>query len=381
MAASFKELGLNIDFINSLEKQDIKIPTDIQEKVIPAALQNKDIVAKSQTGTGKTLAYLLPVFEKINIDKKEMQCIILAPTHELVMQIDKEIQLLSKNCENTITSCTIIGEVNMARQIEKLKNKPYIIVGSPGRILELIKKRKITSHTIKTIVLDECDRLLDKNNISKVKDIIKTTLRERQLMAFSASINDLTLNSAASLMKEPLVIKIHNEILNTNVEHMYFLCDQRDKFELLRKIIAAENPKKSIIFINKAMEIEFIVSKLKYHHFTCYGLYGNSKKEERKRSLEAFRNGKIQFLVASDIAARGLDIKDVTHIFNLDLPEDPKEYLHRVGRTGRMNKSGTTISIINNSELSFIKKYKNKFNLDIKEKYVFKGKIMDKANG
>ncbi|MFT8313872.1 MAG: DEAD/DEAH box helicase [Clostridium sp.] len=379
MTISFEELGLNIDLINSLEKQDIKIPTDIQAKVIPLALENKDIIAKSQTGTGKTLAYLLPIFQKIDSEKKEMQCIILAPTHELVMQIDREIQLLSQNSQINVTSCTIIGDVNMSRQIEKLKKKPHIIVGSPGRIFELIKKRKIASHTIKTIIIDECDKLLDKNNISKVKDIIKTTMRDRQLMAFSASINETALSSASSLMKEPLIIKIQDEILNTNVHHMYFLSELRDKFELLRKIISSENPKKSLIFINKPVEIEFIVSKLQYHHISCYGLYGNAGKEERKKALADFRNGKIQFLVASDIAARGLDVKDITHIFNLDLPEDPQEYLHRVGRTGRMNKAGITISIITKDNLPTIKKYENKFNLEIKEKYIFKGKIIDKT--
>lgn len=377
--SEFKKLGLNIDLINSLKNQDITIPTDIQAKVIPLALENKDIIAKSQTGTGKTLAYLLPIFQKINFNKKEMQCIILVPTHELAMQIDREIKLLSQNSVEDVTSCTIIGNVNMARQIEKLKKKPHIIVGSSGRIFELIKKRKISSHTIKTIIIDECDKLLDKNNIATVKDIIKTTMRDRQLMAFSASINETALTSASSLMKEPSIIKIEDEILNTNVEHMYFLSEQRDKFELLRKIIAAENPKKSIIFINKSMEIEFIVSKLKYHHISCYGLYGNAGKEERKKALQDFRNGKIQFLVASDIAARGLDVKDITHIFNLDLPEDPKEYLHRVGRTGRMNKSGTTISIITKKDIPTIKKYINKLNLKIKEKYIFKGRIIDKA--
>ncbi|AGK98828.1 DEAD/DEAH box helicase [Clostridium pasteurianum] len=378
MTISFEELGLNIDLINGLKKQDIKIPTDIQAKVIPLALENKDIIAKSQTGTGKTLAYLLPMFQKIDSEKREMQCIILAPTHELVMQIDREIQLLSQNSQINVTSCTIIGDVNMSRQIEKLKKKPHIIVGSSGRIFELIKKRKISSHTIKTIVIDECDKLLDKNNISKVKDIIKTTLRDRQLMAFSASINETALSSASSLMKEPLIIKIQDEILNTNVQHMYFLSELRDKFELLRKIIASENPKKSLIFINKPVEIEFIVSKLQYHHISCYGLYGNAGKEERKKALADFRNGKIQFLVASDIAARGLDVKDITHIFNLDLPEDPQEYLHRVGRTGRMNKAGTTISIITKDNLPTIKKYENKFSLEIKEKYIFKGKIIDR---
>ena len=197
MNKSFNELNISESIINGLAKQNITIPTGIQETSIPFALENKDIIAEAHTGTGKTLAFLIPIFEKINYEKREMQAIILAPTHELVMQIETQIKLLASNSSMGITSLSIMGESNIEKQIKKLKEiKPHIIVGSPGRILDLIRKKKITAHTIKTIVLDEADNLLSKNKPAIIKDIIKSTMKDRQLMFFSASINNETLKLA-----------------------------------------------------------------------------------------------------------------------------------------------------------------------------------------
>lgn len=378
MTTSFNELNLNSKLIEALNKQNIKVPTEIQTKTIPLAIQNKDIIGQSQTGSGKTLAYLLPIFEKINTDKKEMQAIILAPTHELVMQIDSQIKMLSKNSELNVTSTTAIGEVNIQRQIDKLKEKPHIIIGSTGRILQLIRKRKITSHTIKTIVIDEGDKLLDQNNLNAVKDVVKTTMRDRQLMMFSASITEKAIKSAKALMKEPEVIQIETKaIVNPNIKHMYILSEQRDKILVLRKLLASLTPKKSIAFINRGGDIDFTTERLKYHHVNASSIFGNSSKEDRKKALNDFRTGKTKLLIASDVAARGLDIKEVSHIFNLDLPEDPMEYLHRCGRTGRGSDLGTTISIVTDRDLSLIKEYEKKLNIEILEKHLYKGEIID----
>ncbi|WMJ82207.1 DEAD/DEAH box helicase [Clostridium sp. MB40-C1] len=378
MINSFDTLDLDSRLIEGLKKEGIIKPTDIQIKTIPLALENKDIIGQSETGSGKTLAYLLPIFQKINSDKREMQSIILAPTHELVMQIDKQIKLLSQSSGMSITSTTIIGEVNVKRQIDKLKEKPHIIVGSTGRILQLIKKKKISAHTIKTIVIDEGDKLLDQNNLSVVKDIIKTTMRDRQLMVFSATINQKAINIAKSLMKEVEVIQIEEKnLVNPNITHMYLTGEQRDKIIILRKLVAALKPKKAIVFINKSEEIELTTEKLQYHNIKAYGIYGSSSKEERKKALEGFRSGDIQLLIASDIAARGLDIKGVSHIFNLDLPEDSMEYLHRSGRTGRSENLGTSISIVTEREIPLIKKYEKDFGIKIEEKKVSRGALMD----
>jgi ATP-dependent RNA helicase DeaD len=377
MSMLFDELGLNINLIDGLKKENITVPTEIQEKVIPLALKNKDIIGQSQTGSGKTLAYLLPIFQNIESKKREMQTIILAPTHELVVQIDKVIKALAEDSMLSITSLAIIGDVNIKRQVEKLREKPHIIVGSTGRILELIKMKKISAHTIKTIVIDEGDRLLDEKNIGAVKDIIKTTLRDRQLMLFSATIDAGVINTAEGLMKTPEVLKVEDNIsVNPNIEHMYVLTELRDKIEMLRKVIAAEKPSKAIVFINKTDETEITTLKLQYHHFKAYGLHGKATKEERQKAMEDFRSGRLQLLVASDLAARGLDIKDVTHIINLDLPAHSKDYLHRVGRTGRANESGKAISIVTQTELSLIKKYEKEFNININVKEVHLGKLV-----
>ncbi|KOA20381.1 DEAD-box ATP-dependent RNA helicase CshA [Clostridium homopropionicum DSM 5847] len=376
---SFQELGLNEAIVTGLNKLHIIKPTSIQEKAIPEALLNKDIIGQSETGSGKTLAYLLPIFQKVDLTKREMQAIILAPTHELAMQIDREITALAENSNTPVTSAPIIGEVNIKRQIEKLKEKPHIIVGSSGRILELIKKKKITAHTIKTIVIDEGDKLLDQNNLPLVKDVIKTTMRDRQLMVFSATINSKTLSVAQELMKSPVFLKAEETVkVNPNITHMYFKCENRDKIELLRKLIASINPEKAIVFINKNEETRLTTSKLQYHKVKAEAIYGNASKEERKTAIDSFRTGKIKILVSSDLSARGLDVKGVTHIFNLDLPEEPENYLHRVGRTGRAGESGTAISIVTEREVSFINKYTRQFNINIEEKEIYKGVIYNK---
>lgn len=378
MTATFLDLKINESLIAGLKKQDIEEPTNIQANAIPPALENKDIIGQSQTGSGKTLAYLLPMFQKVDSSKREMQAIILAPTHELVMQIDKQIKTLAENSGIPMKSITIIGQVNVERQIEKLRDKPHIIVGSAGRIFELIKRKKINAQTVKTIVIDEGDRLLDIKNIGVIKDIIKTTQRDRQLMVFSATINDSTLSTSKGLMKEVVFVKAEEqEQLNPNVEHLYFVTEHRDKIEVLRKLIASMNPEKAIVFINKSEEIEHTTAKLKFHKLNAMGIHGSAEKEDRQRALEGFRSGKIQLLVASDLAARGLDIEDVFYIFNLDLPVDPKEYLHRVGRTGRMGKQGLVLSIVTEREAEIIKKYQNAFHINISQKEVYMGAIAE----
>ena len=342
-------------------------------------LKNKDIIAEAHTGTGKTLAFLIPIFEKINVEKREMQAIILAPTHELVMQIDAQIKLLAKNSNMNVTSLTIMGESNIEKQIKKLKEvKPHIIVGSPGRILDLIKKKKITAHTIKTIVLDEADNLLSKNKPVIIKDIIKSTMKDRQLMFFSASINKETLNLAKTLVKDVEIIKIENKSeINPKIEHICILGSLRDRFENLRKLLAAEQPQRAIVFVNNNTDLRQINEKLQYHKVKSTAIYGNASKEERQRALDAFRRGKCNVLVSSDLSARGLDIPEVSHIISLDFPVNPDEYLHRAGRTARGNNSGVSVCLITNKDIEILQSYEKAFDIEFTVKKLYGGKLMD----
>ncbi|MBC2725871.1 DEAD/DEAH box helicase [Desulfosporosinus sp.] len=375
---TFNQLGLDESLVNALRQQGIVEPTTIQEKAIPLILANKDVLGQSETGTGKTLAYLLPIVQKIDTLKKETQAIILTPTHELAIQIQREIEMLSIGSGLAVTSTAIIGNVNISRQIEKLKQKPHIIVGSSGRILELIQKKKIVAQTVKTMVLDEADRLLDENNASLVKSVIKTTLSRTQLLLFSATLPPATYLRASELLKAPEIIRVTNKIMIApTVEHMFFLAEQRDKIEVLRKLIRIIVPTRALIFINKSEEVEKTVEKLNYHGLEAEGIYGGANKADRKRAMDDFRTGKSTLLVASDLAARGLDIKEITHVFNLDLPEEPQLYLHRVGRTGRAGQSGVAISIVNDKEVSFLRKLEKTFEIRISAKEMVQGEIAD----
>lgn len=378
MNKSFNELGLNENIIRGLNKQGITTPTEIQTLTIPSALDNKDVIGEAHTGSGKTLAFLCPLFQKINSEKREMQALILAPTHELVIQIESQIKLLAQNSEIPVTSLTIIGDVNIDKQIKRLKDtKPHIIVGTPGRVIDLIRKKKITAHTLKTIVIDEADNLLDNTSTKTVQDIIKTTMRDRQLMVFSATISKGALDVAKSIMKEANILKSENKVtLNPNIEHIYIEVDQRDKFETLRKILAATEPEKAIVFVNNGYEINNVAEKLNYHNKSTFGVHKKLTKEQRQLALEKFRNGKIKILVSSDVSARGLDIAGITHIINLDCPQNYNEYLHRAGRTARGNNVGTTISLVTPKETNAIKGYERKFKIKINKKIVKGGKLI-----
>ena len=238
--------------------------------------------------------------------------------------------------------------------------------------------KKLKSHGVKTIVIDEGDRMIDENNIEGVKSIIKTTLRDRQIMLFSATVSLKAVEIAKTLMKDPEVIKVGDKsVVNPNIEHMYFLVEKRDKLDSFKKAYKCNNPEKAIIFINKSDEVEITTSKLSYHGLKVEGIHGSSDKENRKKAIEDFNAGKIQLLVASDLAARGLDIQGVTHIFNLDIPENSKDYLHRVGRTARMGLRGLALSIAEERELELIKTYEKDFNIEILQKDIYMGKIID----
>ncbi|MEG2288530.1 MAG: DEAD/DEAH box helicase [Clostridium sp.] len=378
MMKNFQELGINCNIINSLKQLNIIMPTRIQEMSIEKITQNLDIMMQSETGSGKTLAYLLPLIEKINYDKRENQFIVLVPTHELALQVNDVLSNLAEKSSLNIKSIVIMGDVNIKRQVEKLKDKPQFVIGSPGRILELIKLKKISAHAVKTIVIDECDKLLDRNNYEVVKDVIKTTLKDRQLLMTSATLTEETITIGKEIMKSPEIVKCNEDItINPNITHLYIVCDKRDKILTIRKLMASIEPRKAIAFINKTDEIQILTSKLQFHGLNVDGIHGSFMKNERQKAMNDFKSEKINLLVSSDLSARGLDIPGVTHIFNIDLPEDINTYLHRSGRTARGENKGTVISIVSPDEIIQIKNFSNKFNFTITEKTLSYGRLDD----
>ncbi len=377
---TFAQLGLPAEFIGALAQENITAPTDIQRQTIPLLTAGKDVIGQSVTGSGKTLAYLLPLMLKIDTSRKEAQAVILAPTHELVMQIYQQTQRLTQNSQLPLKTVVLMGESNINNQIAKLKEKPQLIIGTAGRILDLIKKRKINAQTIKTIIIDEVDNLLDNTNGPFVLEIIKATQKDRQLAAFSASLSDNTLKLLHEQMKSPHLVRVNSQIvMNPHIEHYYLVSEQRGKFELLRKLLNATTPKQALIFLNDGQRIDLLCDKLKYHHHKASPLFGNMDKEERQKALKDFRQGKINLLVASDLGARGLDIPDITHIINMDFPLEANEYIHRAGRTARGHRHGICFSIVNPTELAALRIYQREFGITINPVHLVKGKILSGA--
>jgi superfamily II DNA/RNA helicase len=376
---TFHAFEIKENLIEGLHKENIIEPTAVQEAAIPIALQNLDLLATAATGSGKTLAYLLPAFERIDTNSKELNTLILAPTHELVVQINTVIKRLAKNSNTSLRSTTIVGNVNIKRQLEALKAKPQIIVGTPGRVLELIQMKKLKAHQVKTIVIDEADKLLSDSNHKNIQAIIKTTLRDRQILAFSASLHPTTQTRATAMMKAPTVIDLSAEKPNLDIKHFCLVVERRKKIITLRKLLHAVQPKKALVFINRNELIQEVVDKLNYHHIKAEGVFGNATKVERKAALDAFRSGKSTVLIASDLLARGLDLPKLTHVINLDLPAEVNEYIHRAGRTGRAGNKGTAISLVSENEINFLMGVEKKFDIEFEVKELSRGQLIDRA--
>lgn len=376
---TFNELGLNEKLINGLAKKNITEPTKVQSLTIEKIIEHKDLLVNSETGSGKTLSYLLPMFEKINSAKKDPQVLILAPTHELVMQIANEAKTLAENSGMDIATFAIIGEVNIQKQIKNIKSiKPQIVVGTAGRVLDLIQQKKLKVHEVKSIILDEIDSLITRKGEAIVEKIIKTTLRDRQLLGFTASLDKKSESFCDFMMKDMEIIKATDEsVINPNIDHLYIYGDRREKFTNLRKSLSSTKPKRSIVFVNDEDSIEVINEKLNYHRYKSVCISGKMSKEDRRNAMTAFRSGKANILVSSDLSARGLDIPDVSHIFNLDFPLSKNEYLHRCGRSARGNKKGIAVSIVTNQNLNTIRDYKRQFKINMKAVELKDGKFVD----
>lgn len=377
MSEKFLELGLREDLANALEAIGVTEPTPIQQSAIPKALEGRNVIGQSATGTGKTFAYLLPLLQAVDAAKPGAQAVVLAPTFELAMQIYRQLELIVRAGALKVTCASIIGGANIARQIEKLKKKPQIIVGSAGRIIELKKKGKLKLDQVRVVVLDEADRLLDDQHLDAVKLVAESAHAKRQYLLFSATITPGALQRA-EFVKDPVLARLKEEsIARPNIENLYFVADFRDKIEALRKITGLLNVRRGLVFVNRTYDLRTALDKLRYHDVKVTALTGEGSKQDRKSAIDAFTKGKARLMLATDLAARGLDIADVDYVIHLDLPENEKIYLHRAGRTGRAGKSGVAITLAAPKEVGRLQEIARKLKLTLSEKRLSGGEIRD----
>lgn len=412
--SEIKELNPNI--ISDLSNRNIVTMTDIQEKAFKHILSGRDLIAASSTGSGKTLAYLIPIIMKLNPDCKNVQSIILVPTQELAAQINEQVSILlnslnnsfqsnktkgaivsdlsvSETGESNITSANktsiklcsqfVIGEGNINRQIEALKSKPCILIGTPARILQLIQMKKLKVHEVKTLVLDEADKLCKKTYIEQIYAIRKCLMKRTQVLLFSASIDAHTRKTANDLTFKAIYMDINanksaDSLIPKTIKHIYFLTERRERIEMLRKVIAAAKPEKAMIFINSKYDLEESYQKLMYHNYSVDYISSDKDKIGKKNAINNFKSGKTKYLLCTDIAARGLQIDNVDVVINVTLPEESSEYLHRAGRCGRNGNKGTCISILTENEINKIKKYQKDFKINVVAKKLYQGKIVAK---
>lgn len=357
------------------KKSGFEQPTSIQDEAIPMIIEGKDVIAESPTGTGKTLAYLLPLLNLIEADSPSLQAVVLASSQELVMQVYQEFQKWSEG--SGIRGTSIIGGANLKRQLEKLKKRPHVIFATPGRLYELIKQKKVKMHEVKMVVLDEGDQLLIPEHLNTVQNIVKSTMADhRQVVLFSATMKAETEGLAKGLTKEPEFLRIvKDEIASSGkVEHIYFLAEQRDKIKLLEKIARLEGIK-ALAFINDIGEIQVFKEKLHFKELSVGILHSDMKKLDRQTALKSFRDGKMNLLIATDVAARGLDIQGVTHVVHIDFPRDLTQYVHRTGRTGRMGASGMVISLVTEREERELKQFCRDLHVPVEKRIFYKGQI------
>lgn len=375
----FKEFISDKKILDCVKKLSFRRATEVQGAVYEKVKNGESLFAQAPTGTGKTLAYLLPLFERYKTMERENKIMILAPTGELALQIHRQAIRVMELSGIKLRSVCITGSTSIVRQKEKLKEKPEILVGTPTRILELIKSRKIAAHLIRTIVLDEGDRLFDKDNKETTDAVIKCLLRDRQLLLFSATKPEKAMLAAKEWDAGIQSISVEEgRQIPENIKHWFLVCEGRNKMEVLRGVTGAIRTKKAIVFVNGLYDIERTYEKLKFHNYKVSMLGGRKKKEERKKAMQSFFRGESKFLISSDIAARGIQFDDVDTVFHLTMPEDPLMYLHRAGRTGRANRVGRNLSIVTPKEIFLIKKYEKELGITFSEKFYYDGKLMDR---
>ncbi|WP_342976920.1 DEAD/DEAH box helicase [Streptococcus constellatus] len=354
----FNELHLSAELLAEIDKAGFVEASPIQEQTIPLAMAGKDVIGQAQTGTGKTAAFGFPTLEKIDTEDPTVQALIIAPTRELAVQSQEELFRFGRSKGVKVRS--VYGGSSIEKQIKALKSGAHIVVGTPGRLLDLIKRKALKLNHVETLILDEADEMLNMGFLEDIEAIISRVPEDRQTLLFSATMPDAIKQIGVKFMKEPEHVKIAAKELTTELVDQYYIrVKENEKFDTMTRLMDVEQPELSIVFGRTKRRVDELTRGLKIRGFRAEGIHGDLDQGKRLRVLRDFKNGNLDVLVATDVAARGLDISGVTHVYNYDIPQDPESYVHRIGRTGRAGKSGQSITFVAPNEMGYLQIIEN----------------------
>ena len=351
----FDELNIDERILRAIEDMGFEETSPIQTQAIPAVCEGIDVVGQAQTGTGKTAAYTIPMLMKIDPQIKKPQAIVLCPTRELAVQVAEEIRKLAKYMSD-IKVLPVYGGQEIVRQIKSLKTGVQIIVGTPGRVMDHMRRKTVKFDNINMVILDEADEMLDMGFREDMETILTETPEDRQTVMFSATMPKAIMDIARNFQKDARIIKVvRKELTVSNIEQFYYEVRPKNKTEVLCRLIDIYNPRLSVVFCNTKRQVDELISELKGRGYFADGIHGDMKQQQRDRVMDDFRSGKVDILIATDVAARGIDVDDVDMVFNYDIPQDEEYYVHRIGRTGRAGRSGMALSFISGKEVYKLK--------------------------
>ncbi len=349
---------MSAELLAEIDKAGFVEASPIQEQTIPLAMAGKDVIGQAQTGTGKTAAFGFPTLEKIDTEDPTVQALIIAPTRELAVQSQEELFRFGRSKGVKVRS--VYGGSSIEKQIKALKSGAHIVVGTPGRLLDLIKRKALKLNHVETLILDEADEMLNMGFLEDIESIISRVPEDRQTLLFSATMPDAIKQIGVKFMKEPTHVKIAAKELTTELVDQYYIrVKENEKFDTMTRLMDVEQPELSIVFGRTKRRVDELTRGLKIRGFRAEGIHGDLDQGKRLRVLRDFKNGNLDVLVATDVAARGLDISGVTHVYNYDIPQDPESYVHRIGRTGRAGKSGQSITFVAPNEMGYLQIIEN----------------------
>lgn len=364
---SFNTFNLSPDILKALDLLNMKAPTNVQEQVIPLLLEEKDIIVKSQTGSGKTASFAIPICQLVVWEENKPQALVLVPTRELAIQVRDDIFNLGRF--KRIKVSAVFGKSPFYYQQQELKAKTHAVVGTPGRIIEHLEKKTLDTSMIRYLVLDEADRMLDMGFIEQIEAVINYLPSQRVTVLLSATLPKDIEELAGKYMQNPVYVEIEDQSpVIERIKQEVYLMDSRSKLNLLKDITFSENPDSCIIFCNTQLMVDELQQKLQEERYSCRKIHGGMTQQDRTRIMTDFKQGRFRYLVATDVAARGIDVDNLSLIINYDIPEDSENYVHRIGRTGRLSNSGKAVTLMTKYEDRYLEAIQGYIGKEIEQK-------------